>query len=328
MTIAELARLAGVSNTTASFVLNGRADEYRIAEETRRKVLDTAEKYSFKPSQLARALRSNRSHSLGLIIPDPTNYGFAAIARVLEPLCRDAGYQLLIASSDDNPEKEQTVVRSLLDRQIDGLITASALTDDTFYQQIVRQCPVVQLDRHIAGSRIPSVITDARKATADLVKKMAQDCDELAYIGGLLELSPSRHRLQGYRDGLTRAGLPVQELLICHWDFQPDSGYTLMKQLCDQLGRLPKGLFCASFSLLQGVLRYLKEHSAMDSGMRLGSFDDHELLDYIPVAVDSISQDCESLAAHSFQMIRTLLDGQSLDAPELALPARVHWRSP
>ncbi len=148
--------------------------------------------------------------------------------------------------------KKKAAVRSLLDRQVDGLITASTLADDSLYQQISGQCPVVQLDRHIPGSKMPRVITDAKRAAADLVAKMAEECDELAYIGGLLDLSPSRHRLEGYRDGLKRAGITIQDDLVCHRDFQPDSGYILLEQLCIKLGRLPKGIFLCIILPLAG----------------------------------------------------------------------------
>ena len=327
LTIVELARLAGVSSTTASFVLNGRADQHRISQETREKVLRVAKEHQFRPSHLARALRSNRSGTLGLIIPDLTNSGFSATARELEKLCRANGYQLLIASSDDDPEQEKAMVTSLVERKVDGLVTASGMTDDSFYRDIASQCPVVQMDRYTTGSALPHVVTNGEQATASLVEAMAAQCSELAYIGGLLKLSPSHHRLAGFREGLKRAGVQEQEQLICHRDFQPESGYVLMAQLKEKLGRLPEGVFCASFSLLQGVLRYLKEHDALDADIRLGSFDDHELLDCMPVAVDSIIQDCQGLAAHSFELLSRLIDGKDVEERQVILPAHIHWRS-
>jgi len=328
MTISQLAKLAGVSTTTASLVLNGRAEQYRIAEETQRKILAVAEEHNFQPSHFARALREQRSRTLGLVVPELTNYGFAAVARDLERLCRQAGYQLLIACSEEDGELELEVVDSLLSRQVDGVIVASALKDDKAYQAHSRQCPIIQLDRHIGHSSLPLVITDAAQATAELVAQMAAEAPrELIYLGGILEMSPSRHRLAGYLLGMRRAGREPQDDWIKHRDFRADSAYEMMAETCEQLGRAPEAVFTASFTLLEGVLRYLKEHKLMQSGIRIGTFDDHELLDCMPLPIDAIAQDCRALAQRTFNLMKQLLEGRKPAETALALPARIHWRS-
>ena len=86
---------------------------------------------------------------LGLVVPEMTNYGFASVARELETLCREAGLQLLIACSDENPSQEMMAVNSLLQRQVDGLIIASSSVSDAEYQKINQRLPVVLLDRRI-----------------------------------------------------------------------------------------------------------------------------------------------------------------------------------
>jgi len=317
-----------VSTTTASLVLNGRAEKYRIAEETQRKILAVAEEHQFQPSHLARALREQRSRTVGLVIPELTNYGFASVARELERLCRQAGYQLLIACSEENGEQEMEVVDLLLGRQVDAVIVASALNDDKPYLAHSRQCPVIQLDRHIGHSSLPMVITDAAQATAELVTSMAAGHPrELIYLGGLLEMSPSRHRLAGYLLGMHRAGLKPEDDWIKHRDFHSESGYQMMAESCEQLGRLPEAVFSASFTLLEGVLRYLKEEGLMQSGIRIGTFDDHELLDCLPLPIDAIAQDSQVLARHAFSLMTQLLEGAKPAQTALVVPARIHWRS-
>lgn len=126
------------------------------------------------------------------MIPDLTNFGFARIARALEAHCREAGIQLLIACSEDDPALEQRVVDNLISRQVDGLIVASSGHSDDIYARIHDRLPVVQLDRHIGESRLPMVISDACKATAELVRDMTSECgEEIYYFGGLLDLSPA-----------------------------------------------------------------------------------------------------------------------------------------
>ncbi len=325
MTIAELAELAGVSKTTASFIIGGRAEEFRISEATRDRVLALAEQHQFRPNLNARALRGRRVLTFGLVVPDLTNYGFAVTTRELEKLCRNAGCQLLITCSEDDVEKEQEVVSALLERQIDGLIVASAMTDDSFYQQL--GCPVVQLDRQIGDSDLPLVMTDSVSITANLVARIGRECSELAYIGGLEALSSERQRYQGYCQGLLRNSRSPEVTLVSRGDFTRESGYRQLAELHKRLGRLPGGIFCASFTLLEGVLRYFKEHQLLTAHCQLSTFDDHELLNCMPFAVDSIEQDCGAMAEGCFQQLQCLIEEESYSAVTVLLPGRIHWRS-
>ena len=124
--LADIAELAGVSKSTVSFVLNGHAKKHRINEETVKRVQAVVEEHNYAPSLYARALKANRTYTLGLVIPDLANMGFATTAKFLEKLARSHGYQLLIASSEDNPKQEKAAVKSLLERQVDLLMVATA----------------------------------------------------------------------------------------------------------------------------------------------------------------------------------------------------------
>ena len=327
LTISDIAQLAGVSKTTASLVLNGRSKEYRVADETRDRILALAAEHNYQPSFHARALRSSRSHTIGLVVPEMTNYGFASIARELETLCREAGLQLLIACSDEDPSQEMVAVNNLVQRQVDGLIVASSAISDVDYQKINQALPVIQLDRHIADSSLPLVITDSVAATAELIETVARlHPEEIYYLGGQLQLSPSRDHLHGYETGLQRAGVKLNANWIRHGDYSPASGYQMMEALCTELARPPKALFTAACGLLEGVLRYLNQHKLMDSDIHLCSFDDHYLFDCLSMNIDTVAQDCTGLAQHAFAMITQLIDQQHVADTQLYLPGQIHWR--
>ena len=327
ITISDIAQLAGVSKATTSLVLNGRSKEYRVADETRDRILALAAEHHYQPSFHARSLRSTRSHTIGLVVPELTNYGFASIARELETLCREAGLQLLIACSDENPSQEMMAVNNLVQRQVDGLIVASSALSDGEYLKINHSLPVVQLDRHIADSTLPLVITDSVAATAELIETVARlHPDEIYYLGGQLRLSPSRDRLQGYELGLQQAGVELKANWIRHGNYSPSSGYEMMASLCAELGRPPKALFTAACGLLEGVLRYLNQHQLMDSDIHLCSFDDHYLFDCLPLRIDTVAQDCTGLAQRTFSLITQLIDQQEVTDSRLYLPGKIHWR--
>lgn len=327
ITISDIAALAGVSKSTASLVLNGRSKEYRVSDDTRDRILALAGEHHYQPSFHARSLRSSRSHTLGLVVPEMTNYGFAVISRELETLCREAGLQLLIACTDENPAQEMMAVNSLVQRQVDGLIVASSQLNDAEYQKINASLPVVQMDRLITGSELPLVITDSLNSTATLVENVArQHPDEFYFLGGQPRISPTRDRLAGFQLGLERAGVACKPEWIINGNYHPSSGYEMFAQLCAQLGRPPKALFTAACGLLEGVLRYLNQHQLMESDLHLCSFDDHYLFDGLTLKIDTVAQDCRALAQHSFDMISALIDERPLEQNALYLPGNIHWR--
>ncbi|ORT49591.1 sucrose operon repressor [Vibrio sp. qd031] len=324
--LADIAELAGVSKSTVSFVLNGHAKKHRINEATVKKVEAIAKKYNYSPSIYARALKSKQTYTIGLVIPDLTNMGFAHIAKALEAKYRESGYQLLIASSEDDPKLEQQAIQSLIERQIDLLLVATSMTDDVFLSQVKRTTPVILFDRTIDSPLLTSIRTDSASATAQVVAHLVEDIHECAYIGGQHTLSPSRDRFSGYKTGLEQAGVPFQSTLVLSKDYQSVSGYQMMAQLTEQLGRLPQSVFTASYSLLEGVLRYLTEHQLLNSGIRIGTFDNYDILDCLPINIDSAEQDCELIAKTLFEQSKALLSDPSQSIQHTVIPAKIHIR--
>jgi LacI family sucrose operon transcriptional repressor len=211
VTIKDIAELAGVSKATASLVLNGRGKELRVAQETRERVLAIAREQHYQPSIHARSLRDNRSHTIGLVVPEITNYGFAVFSHELEMLCREAGVQLLISCTDENPGQESMVVNNMIARQVDGLIVASCMHNDADYLKLSEQLPVVLFDRCPNESALPLVMTDSITPTAELISRIApQHRDEFWFLGGQPRLSPSRDRLAGFTQGLAQAGIELR----------------------------------------------------------------------------------------------------------------------
>lgn len=330
-TLNDIAELAGVSKTTASMILNGQAEQFRIKDETREKVLSIAKNQGYRANIHAKALKQNRTNVIGLVVPDLTNYGFALTAKTLERLCRENGLQLVIACSDDSPLQEKAAIERLLYRQIDLLVTAPTHQDPNYYQSICRHTPLVLLDRYVPNLDLCHIISHDSPYIATLVKKTVETyrLQEYFYLGGQLELSPSLSRLAGFREGLAHAGLDEKTGWVIHRDYQPQSGYTMFAEVVEQLGRLPQAMFTASYTLLEGVLRYLSEHKQTDKLMNgelhLATFDDHDLLNALPFHLHSIKQNHTQIAAHTFEVIRRKLAGMTVD--NVRVDCEVIWRS-
>lgn len=133
MTLADIARLAGVSRTTASYVINGQAEQRRISSATIDKVMAVVRQHRYHIDPQAAALRRGASRLIGLIVPDLENISYARLAKRLERGARERGYQLLVVSSDDCADSERTLALALRAQRCEVLITASCLPEnDTF----------------------------------------------------------------------------------------------------------------------------------------------------------------------------------------------------
>ncbi len=330
LTIADIAQLTGVSKTTVSMVLNGRGDNFRIKPETQEKILAIAKKHHYKANSVARALQAQRSNTIGLVIPDFSNLGFAATTKTLERLCRDNGLQLIIACSDENVQQEAIAIERLLDRQIDLLITTPIKVNAAHYRALNINVPVIQLDRCTTKSHTPYIVTDDESAVIELINTLCQrhSLSEFYYLGGQAELRPSTARLSGFKQGLQQAELPLQQEWIIQTSYYADSAYLAIEQLYQKLGRLPQALFTGSYALLEGVLRFLNDHQLLDhlttGKMHLSTFDDYELLNCLPFKINSIQQNHQKIAQQLFLMLQALLKGEKVS--NQIIPAKIIWR--
>lgn len=331
ITLNDIAEIAGVSKTTASMVLNGQSDQFRIKDETRKKVLEIANQQGYRANAHAKALKLQRSNVIGLVIPDLANHGFAIKAKLLEKICRENGLQLIISCSDDNPAQEKAAIERLLDRQIDLLITAPTHQDLKYYKSVRKHTLLIQLDRCVPDLDVGYVGSADKEMIADLVSRMVKryGLNEFFYFGGQLSLSPSVSRLSGFEQGLQQAGLVATSGWILHKNYQMQSGYELMQETVDKLGRLPQAVFTASYTILEGVLRYLTEHKQMDKLLRrelhLATFDDHQLLDALPFHIHSIAQNHEQIVQEMFGLVRQKLHGHK-ETVHKQLDCQILWR--
>ncbi|MGF6764297.1 LacI family sucrose operon transcriptional repressor [Paraburkholderia sp. GAS33] len=328
LTIDDIARLANVSRTTASMVLNGYAERYRISAATVERVLQVAKEHNFTPSKSARALRSRRSNTIGLVIPDLTNSVHSALAQAMEWRCREQySYQLVVVTSDEDPVRETEGIAHLVSHQVDGLVVVPCTADPERYQKWVKRLPLVFADRRVEQSEIPYVVTDATEIVATLVgDALKQGASEVVYFGGQAELSASCDRLAGYRQALAAHGLSEQPDWVHQRDFQRESGRALMQDWFTTHGRYPQALFAGSITLLEGALSFMSEaHKLAQAPGRLMSFDDHPLLDCLPLAIDAIVQDSRQLAEHSLRCVFSMLEGNA-HPDSLKVPAHIHYR--
>ena len=321
MKLSDIARMAGVSVTTASYVINGKAAQQRISETTVARVRAVVDAHGFTPNPQAAGLRSQRTRTLGFILPDLENPSYARIAKILEQQARARGYQLLIASSDDDPDSERQLQKLFRARRCDALFVASCLpASDSCYREIQsRGTPVIAIDRQMDPSLFCSVISDDREAarllTASLLKPAPS---QIALIGARPELSISMERAGGFTDALEGFSGTV---LVREGDaFSREWGQRLMRELISELGGLPGALVTTSYVLLQGVFDVLQGRDLADRALRLGTFGDTQLLDFLPLPINAMAQQHELIATRALEVALSALEEKHYRPGVQAIP--------
>ena len=297
MTLGEIARLAGVSRTTASYVLNGQAEARRISAQTVARVREVAERHNFRIDAQAAALRRGASRTLGFIVPDLENVSFARLAKLLERGARRAGYQMLIAGSEDDPGTERELALMLRARRCDALIVASALpADDPFYPGLLASgTPVIAVDRALDPKRFVCVTSDNAPAAELLTQSVLEEHTRtVAWFDAVGSLSVTLERREGFRKAV--AGRVERAYEATGERYDRESGARLMRELLAAHG-LPDALVVSSFTLLQGVFDVMLEQpGGLPRSLRLATFGDERLLDFLPVRVNSLPQRHERIA--------------------------------
>lgn len=307
MKLTDLARLANVSVTTASYVLNGKAQQRRISPATVERVLAVAEQQGFQLDQQAAGLRrDDRARSASS--SDLENPSYARLAKLLEQRARQRGYQLLIASSDDEPATERQVVQLLRSRRCDALIVASCLAaDDAGYRKLqATGTPVIALDRALDAEQFCSVVSDDREAGAQLTRSLEVPSEaHVALISARPALRISQQREEGFLQALAEHHGPVS--ILRAEQFSRACGREQMLALLDR-GALPDALVTTAYVLLEGVFDALRERDLLwPEQLRLGTFGDAQLLDFLPIRVNAISQQHAQIAEQALeQAIRAI----------------------
>ncbi|TYA89461.1 catabolite repressor/activator [Aggregatibacter actinomycetemcomitans] len=295
MKLDEIAKLAGVSCTTVSYVVNGKAKQYRVSDSTIEKVQALIKQYDFKPNAMAASLRVGKSKTIGLVIPDFENISYAKIANNLENRLREKGYQLLIACSNDKVENEQDCVKHLLQRQVDALLVSSALPPNTdFYQNA--SVPIIGFDRRISSPKVVNALTDdegdAYRLTKESLKIPHQK--RILFFGALPDLPTSREREEGFRSALRYRKASAKYL---YGDmFRKNEAAQCFAQWLEN-NPLPTAIFTTSFTLLEGVLLVLLQKlGQVPKDLVIATFGHVEMLELLENRVLCSVQDYDKVS--------------------------------
>jgi LacI family transcriptional regulator len=214
VTLREVAAEAGVHTGTASRALNESTRGF-VNAATAERVMRAASRLGYRPNSIARGLKTNRSYTIGVVVPDLRNPLFPPIARGIEERLEPAGYTSLLANTDNDPERERTSFEALQARQVDGYITATAHREHPLLREIAAGWPLVLVNRIMEGHDISAVVADDRDGMRQAVEHLRErGHTRIAHVGGSADISTGTERLAGFHTAMESLGVEVDPALV------------------------------------------------------------------------------------------------------------------
>lgn len=324
--INDIAKKAGLSITTVSRVLNGKAEQYRIGKKSQEKIKNAARELNYVPNQFAANLRSGRSNTIALIVPSLNNPFFAGIASKINAEIRKYGYITIIGDSDENQEIEKMELLQLMSRNIEGLIIVPCGDQWEHIKQLYDNgLPVICIDRYFENLDIPFVSTDNYDGAYSATKLLIEHGhNKIACIQGVQKSTPNRLRIKGFRDAMNEAGL--SDFSITGDDFSIQNGYLETKLLLQQKNR-PTAIFSLSNTIAMGCMKAFKEENiSIPEDISLITFDDHPYLDYLATPLSCIAQPINDISKIAVKFLFSRLENQEISTKQVLLKPKIKYK--
>jgi LacI family transcriptional regulator len=327
LTLEEIAKLAGVSRSTVSRVVN---DQPNVREHVRERVWQVIRDTGYQPHAAARSLVTRRSHIISVVIPESVTILFTEPFFVLflsgvTGACNTNRYHLMLSLFNDPTGEEDMYRRVVRSGYVDGVIISSIHMDDPLVPKLLRDgIPFVMAGRH-PDERVSYVdvdnVTASRMAVEHLIHLGHR---RIATITGPLSMASGEDRLEGYRQALETHRIPVDAALIVEGDFTEGSGRAATQRL---LSSSPTAIFAASDSMAVGALKVLREVDLrVPEDVALVGFDDVPLASAVEPALTTVRQPIERLGSMAAELLLNLLEhplDEQAPAHKIVLPAKL-----
>lgn len=289
-TMKDVARRAGVSTSTVSHVIN---NNRFVSEGVREKVERVIRELNYAPSALARSLKINQTHTIGMLLTASSNPFYAEVVRGVEDSCYERGYSLILCNTAGDEQRMNRSLETLLQKRVDGLLimcTESHLPSADILNRYP-SIPTVMMDWAPFEGR-GDIIQDNALLGGELATQHLIDSGytQIACIAGPLDKTPARMRLEGYQNAMAKNGLDILPGYIVKGDFEFQGGYNAMIELL-ALETPPQAVFTSNDAMAVGVYHALYQAGLqIPQDMAVMGYDDIELARYLSPPLSTIHQ--------------------------------------
>ena len=321
--IKDVAREAGVSIATVSRVLN---DIDVVNEDTKKKVLDAIKKLGYRPNIVARSLKTQRTKTVGILVPDISSGFYPEIVRGAEDVANIYDYNVILCNSDFDYDKEKDYLRVLKEKMVDGVIyMSSCLEEETL--DIINELDLktVLAESRDKEGRLPSVIIDnveaAYNATKSLIDKGLKNIAFVGFNKGSVNAWGDRQ--VGYEKALEENGLKVDEDLEFFKDLKVKSGYKAVEKFIES-GKKFDGVVCSSDEIAMGVINALREKGIrVPEDVSVIGFNDNAVSSYFYPKITTVRQPSYDMGSVAMRMLIKILNNKPIEQDQYVLDYKI-----
>jgi LacI family transcriptional regulator len=323
----DIALEAGVSVTTVSFVLNGKAKEKRISADIIQKVEQLIEVRNFKPNAFAKGLRTGKTTTIALIVEDIGNFFFGNVAKTIELVAYKKGYKVLFASTDNDDNKANELLAIMKNQRVDGLIIIpTAGMKQSIVQLMQKKIPFVLFDRYFPDIDTNYVVLDNYQGAYDLTQNIIEKgYRKIGFVTIQSNMTQMVERKAGYQKCLLDNGIPFDEMRMIEFFFSAEAQIDMA-----DLTRFFKSadldavFFATNYLGICGLECMQNLDIAIPENMGVASFDDHDLFRLYSPSISVVAQPVEDLANKAIDLLLLLLSApQTEEKRQIRVPAQL-----
>ena len=306
VSLKDIARIAGVSPSTVSFVLNGKAKQMRISETLASKIMEVAKKEGYHPNPVAVSLRTGKSQILGLIVETISGNFFASLSRIIEEEAARFGYKIVYTSTENKLQKGKELIGMLAQRQVDGyIITPTPGMEQDINDLIADNKPVVLMDSYFPGIDVPHVLVNnyegVKKGMTHLIEKGYR---RIGFVTVDLHLVQMEERLKAYHDTMHNEGLSTDNLVLTlKYEEEKESGIQQVTDFIKNTPELEAVFFATNYLGLLGLEGIHRLGLKLPDDLAMICFDDHDVFRLYPPGITCIQQPAEEIAKTALALL-------------------------
>lgn len=300
-TIEDVARLAGLSRTTVSRVINNHP---YVAEEKKKLVIEAMERLGYVPNSSARSLRNQKTEMIAVFIPRVMNPFFSQLIDSMEMAAADNGYQLIVCQTRYSPEKELNYLNLLKTRQVDGVILASVQNDWTVIEPYLKYGPIVLCNEFEEHANVPMVCLDQQYGGYIAAKHLLEHGHKcIAYCCGGFRSAVARGREEGFKRAMREYKVPFYEELAFRNVFNIEDGKRVFHE-CAASGVQPTAVFTGSDEVAAGIISEAKRHGwNVPDDLAVVGFDNQAITTLMEPTITTVSQPIEKIANKALEIM-------------------------
>jgi LacI family transcriptional regulator len=330
VSIKDIAKIAGVSPSAVSLVLNGKAQKYRIGEALAQKILKIASQTGYSPNQVAVSLRTGSSKMIGLLVEDISNQFYATIASAIEDELKKYGYRIVYCSTKNDPKNASDLMNMLHQRQVDGyIITPAEGMESNLISLKEQHKPFILIDRYFPDLDSSYVLVDDYKGVYDGMNHLTENgYHNIAFVTTDLGQEYMNYREKAYKEFLVQHKIKLRDthLLKIPYKIEPNLMIERITNFITQSNGLIDALFFATnYLCIAGLqsLQQLKKQIPKDMGILC--FDDHDIFEIYPPGITAIRQPIKEISQTAVTLLMQRIESpnDNLKHTQIVLPGNL-----